>query len=1291
MKQTIIKPRILHIDDDEDFLDVFRLMFGKHFDICSTDRANKALELLKDKKFACIITDYDMPKINGLELLSIIREKMPDIPVILYTGQGNEEVAREAFIKGASDYFTKEINSFAHREKMLNSINNAIKIRKANMEKKESEEKFKELTELLPQMVFETDLEGNITYANRYAFEAFGYEEADIKKGLNAIKLAVPNDRERALQNLTAILQDRLKSPNEYFIQKKDGSLIPVLIYTRPILEADKTVGFRGIAVDITDRKNSELLQLTQRDIGFALCEKGGMKKILDSILGAVIRVEGIDSGGIYLVNETNGNLELVVHRGLSTDFINDVSLVDSNSKLAKLVMKDEIIYSNYKDIPPLLNALEKDEGLKAVAIIPVKYEGNIIGSINIASRQLDEFPDFVKKILEAVLPQIGNVIVRVRTEEALRERESKLESIFRAAPVGIGMIKGRVFTNVNRRLCEMVGYSQEELIGQKTIIIYPDQEEFEKVGREKYKQIEEKGTGTVETRFRCKDGKIIDILLNSTVVDINDTSAGVTFTALDITDRKKAQSELARSNAIFRAVFDQAPFGIQIIEGDKKHWEITMTNKEAEKIFGASESEHKGIGLENDRTLHIERLKWSMHYPDGTPRDVVNSPLPDAMMKEIVTRNEELIIRRPDGSEISILCNAAPIYNKNGGLFAGLATLSDISERKKVEDDLSKSNALFRAIFDGVMDGILLGDTSTKTIFAVNKRICEMLGYTEEELNNLYVNDIHPPQDIPYVMEQIRRQAKGEISLACDIPMLRRDGSIFYADINSAPVCFNGKDYLIGIFRDITERSQAEKALREERDKAQKYLDIAGVMILAIDRNQTVTLINKKGCEVLGYDESEIVGKNWFENFIHPQVRERITDVFNSIIIGKEEILEYSENSVVTSKGERRVIAWHNKVIRDNNGKILGTLSSGEDITVRRAMEKELKAEKEFTEAAINAMKDTFFVFDPATGKAIRWNRTFREISGYSDEEIEKLKAPDSYYDEEDLNKAETGIKELFEKGRALVEISLITKNGEKIPTEYAISFIKDKKDNTYIISIGRNISDRKKMELKLLEKNRELIDFTHRVSHDLKNPINIIRGYAMALKEEPGLLEEYFNRIIVQTDKMSQFIDKLLSLSKAGKIIGEKKPISIDSLITKVFDSLKKGNIDTELILHSPLPEIIGDPDSFEQLFTNLLENSLKYRDPDKEKVIIEVSHRVRQNKIEIKIKDNGVGIIRENLERVFEPGFVLSRDKGTGFGLSIARRIIEAHDGSINVESEGAGKGVVFVVELPLNMQS
>ncbi len=148
----------------------------------------------------------------------------------------------------------------------------------------------------------------------------------------------------------------------------------------------------------------------------------------------------------------------------------------------------------------------------------------------------------------------------------------------------------------------------------------------------------------------------------------------------------------------------------------------------------------------------------------------------------------------------------------------------------------------------------------------------------------------------------------------------------------------------LVRSMRYAIERQHEEEALAAERDRAQGYLDIAGVMLLAIDTDQKVTLVNQKGCEILGYEESEILGRDWFDAFIPERLRNGVEAIFKQLVAGEIEPVEYFENPILTSSGEERVIAWHNTVIRDSEGRITGTLSSGEDITDRKRSENEVK-----------------------------------------------------------------------------------------------------------------------------------------------------------------------------------------------------------------------------------------------------------------------------------------------------------------------------------------------------------
>lgn len=138
----------------------------------------------------------------------------------------------------------------------------------------------------------------------------------------------------------------------------------------------------------------------------------------------------------------------------------------------------------------------------------------------------------------------------RKKGEEALRESEGRMRSIFRVAPTGIGVVCDRVLVDVNPRVCEMTGYAREELIGKSSVLLYATPEEFAKVGREKYQQIAEKGTGSVETIWKKKDGTMINIILSSTPIDPTDHAKGVIFTALDITGRKRAEAEREKLQA---------------------------------------------------------------------------------------------------------------------------------------------------------------------------------------------------------------------------------------------------------------------------------------------------------------------------------------------------------------------------------------------------------------------------------------------------------------------------------------------------------------------------------------------------------------------------------------------------------------------------------------------------------------------------------------------------------------------------------------------------------------------
>ena len=147
---------------------------------------------------------------------------------------------------------------------------------------------------------------------------------------------------------------------------------------------------------------------------------------------------------------------------------------------------------------------------------------------------------------------------------------------------------------------------------------------------------------------------------------------------------------------------------------------------------------------------------------------------------------------------------------------------------------------------------------------------------------------------------------------------------------------------------------NETKREQPSERDRAREYLDIAGVILIVIDADERVSLINRKGCEILGYREEEIVDRNWFQTFLPAKDRDQVTAWFKMLMAGETSPVEYAENPVLTRSGQERIIAWHNTVLTDDCGRIAGTLSSGEDITERKEAELALRRAHEELERRV-------------------------------------------------------------------------------------------------------------------------------------------------------------------------------------------------------------------------------------------------------------------------------------------------------------------------------------------------
>lgn len=293
-------------------------------------------------------------------------------------------------------------------------------------------------------------------------------------------------------------------------------------------------------------------------------------------------------------------------------------------------------------------------------------------------SNQFPDQPDsylFLPVSRGELAARLTTLIRHKMARSALQRNEARLRSIFRAAPVGIGLVVDRVLQEVNEQLIEMTGYSRGELIGESARILYPSEEEFQTVGREKYGDIQVHGTGVIQTKFQGKDGEIIHVLLSSVPLEPGNLGLGVTFSALDITDRVASIEELKNTNLVLDKSQKMARIGswIMDLETDRLVW-----TDEVFRIFGTEPGEFEAT---------YEAFLSFVHPEDRHEVDqaYANSLQEGRSGYEI----EHRIIRRSDGKVRHVHEKCEHIKNQAGEIIRSLGMVQDITERVQVREEL--------------------------------------------------------------------------------------------------------------------------------------------------------------------------------------------------------------------------------------------------------------------------------------------------------------------------------------------------------------------------------------------------------------------------------------------------------------------------------------------------------------------------------------------------------------------------------------------------------------------------
>lgn len=362
--------------------------------------------------------------------------------------------------------------------------------------------------------------------------------------------------------------------------------------------------------------------------------------------------------------------------------------------------------------------------------------------------------------------------------------------------------------------------------------------------------------------------------------------------------------------------------------------WELDLVKDE----LTCTDQNYINFGISVATPLTHSLFLSCVHPED---RDYVNTEWMEALKGKPYDIEYRILIN----GDIRWLREKAEVnHDANGKPISAIGFSQDVTENKLAENALKESEKKYRNLINLAQEGIWLIDKNNITSF-VNSSMAKMLGYSMEEMIGKSLFDFMDEKGVQIANENLERrkaglQEKHEFEFVC------KNGNRIYCTLVTAPILDKTGNYngaIAGII-DITERKKAELELIKERNKAQQYLEIAEIILLSIDSDGIVQLINPKGCEVLGYSKDEIIGKNWCDNFIPERMREVVKKVAAKVYSGELESVKYYENEILTKTGKEKIIAWNNSVLRDDKGNILGTLSSGEDITERKNAELELK-----------------------------------------------------------------------------------------------------------------------------------------------------------------------------------------------------------------------------------------------------------------------------------------------------------------------------------------------------------
>ena len=899
----------------------------------------------------------------------------------------------------------------------------------------ESELKYKDMADLLPQIVFETDVQGNLTYVNKQAFKILGYPEDYPILGVNTLNFYTPESKERAIENIQLRASGKsMNNSNEYTLVRKDGSTFQALVYSNPILKDGKPIGLRGIIVDITERRQAEV-KLLENEHRYRVLIETAIEGILVA-QGATLKFVN------PMISELTGYSEEEL---LSIPFLEFVhpenkELIITNQRKR---LSGETVDQRYH-----IQVIRKDRSIKWVEMsgVKIEWEGQ-----------------------PAIMNFVTDITQRKVMEDALKESESRFRHLVWDMQVGVLLQgpKSEIMMS-NPKALELLDLSEDQLLGKTSFdpgwnVIHEDGSPFPGNTHPVPQSIALRNPvrDVVMGVYRPTVGDIVWLLVDAEPQFLVDGSIRhVVCSFIDITSRKLAEAALKESEELHRSILNASPDDITITDLNSN---ILMVSQKAVTMFGYS--------LEEELLGH-EIIDFMI--PED--RDLVSSHL-KLMLGGIMLGSNEYHGLRKDGSTFDLEMNSEFIRDKEGKPSKIVFIIRDITRRKQAEEEIQKWTNIFINAKWGV--AALSGEGTGFEL--MNPAFAEMHGFAVEDLITKSLVEVFAPEvrsDLSKEFDIVRETGHNIFESL----HIRNDNSVFPVLVDVTAITDEtGKiSYLAVNVQDITERKISEekfaatgKKIQQSEENLKKAQAVAHLGNWEWNLNSGEVTWSDEMYLIFGIDKNSYTGRlgDVIAKVIHPDDLHLVLPS-NAGDFAEKKPIEYRiiwpDNSI------RHIVAEAGLSIFDSDGNPAFLTGVAQDITERKREEKAMRKSEEMLREAGHLAKLGGWELDISTMKLTWTEETYRI------HEVDPLIQP----------QLDDGINFYLPEAQPILKEAIGRTMTEGLPFDLELPFITAKGKHLWVRAIGnadridgvtvriygifQDITDRKKSE-EALKANEE------------------------------------------------------------------------------------------------------------------------------------------------------------------------------------------------------------------------